>query len=64
MDWGLFMKAEVETTSLKEIGMFGKITVDAPITLDLKIKSNDLHALKRENAETLGGIVIGGSSRI
>lgn len=57
------MKAEVETINL-ENDVFGKITVGALITLDLKIKSNDLRALKRENAETQGGIVIGDSSRI
>jgi hypothetical protein len=33
------MKAKVETTSLEEIGMFGKITADALVTLDLKIRT-------------------------
>jgi hypothetical protein len=58
------MKAKVETTSLEEIGMFGKTTADALVALDLKIRDSDLRALRRENAETLGGIVIGDSSRI
>jgi hypothetical protein len=58
------MKAKVETTSLEEIGMFGKTAADALVALDLKIRDSDLRALKRENAETQGGIVIGDSSRI